>query len=96
MDGELNWNSGWPLGATNLDDSSDILYMNALRNKTYMPAISPCFFTYYSPSSYNKDWIYRSDDWLLAIRMEMLVAMRSEVDMAEIISWNGELSSLIE
>ncbi|CAD6570391.1 MAG: hypothetical protein TREMPRED_005793 [Tremellales sp. Tagirdzhanova-0007] len=88
MDGELNWNSGWPLGATNLDDSSDILYMNALRNKTYMPAISPCFFTYYSPSSYNKDWIYRSDDWLLAIRMEMLVAMRSEVDMAEIISWN--------
>ena len=91
MDGELNWNSGWPSAGSNLDGSTDIEYMNALGNKSYMPAISPCFFTYYGPDSWNKDWIYRSDDWLLATRMEMIVAMRNKVDFAEIISWNGEL-----
>lgn len=91
LDGELNWNSGWPTGSTNLDTSSDVTYSRDLGgNKTYMPAISPCFFTYYAPNSYNKDFIYRSDDWLLATRMEMIVAMRNKVEFAEIISWNGE------
>jgi glucan endo-1,3-alpha-glucosidase len=89
MDGEFNWNSGWPMGSTDLDTSSDVTYQNALAGKTYMPAISPAFFTYYGPNSWNKDWIYRSDDWLLATRLEQIVQMRSQVDFAEIISWNG-------
>ena len=88
LDGELNWNSGWPMGATNLDTSSDVEYMADLGNKTYMPAVSPCFFTYYGPSSYNKNWIYRGDNWLLATRMEALIAMRAKFDMIELISWN--------
>jgi len=95
LDGELNWNSGWPTAGRDLDGSSDTLYMQDLGNKTYMPAISPCFFTYYGPNTYNKDWIYRSDDWLLAMRMEMIVAMRNKVDFAEIISWNGRSLSSI-
>lgn len=33
----------------------------------------------------NKDWIYRSDDWLLARRMEQIISMRNSFDMAEII-----------
>lgn len=37
----------------------------------------------------NKNWIYRSDDWLLAERFEQLVANRNKYDMAELISWNG-------
>lgn len=89
MDGEFNWNGGWPTGNTALDTSSDTSYMSALGSKGYMAAVSPCFFTYYSPSSYNKDWIYRSDDWLLARRMEQIISMRNSFDMAEIISWNG-------
>ncbi|KAK8854700.1 hypothetical protein IAR55_003439 [Kwoniella newhampshirensis] len=88
MDGEFNWNGAWPMGADALTTASDSSYMSALGSKGYMAAVSPAFFTYYSPSSYNKDWIYRSDDWLIARRMEQLVAMRNHVDLAEIISWN--------
>lgn len=43
---------------------------------------------YYGVNSYNKNWIYRGDDWLLARRMEQVIAMRNKVDMVEIISWN--------
>ncbi|WVQ80186.1 hypothetical protein IAT38_002291 [Cryptococcus sp. DSM 104549] len=88
MEGEFNWNSGWPMGSTALTTSSDTTYMSALGSKEYMAAVSPCFFTYYSPSSYNKDWIYRSDDWLLARRMEQIISQRASFDLAEIISWN--------
>lgn len=39
--------------------------------------------------TYNKNWIYRPDDWLLANRWEELVTNRDLVDMVEV----GELSS---
>ncbi|KAK4683990.1 glucan endo-1,3-alpha-glucosidase, partial [Tremellales sp. Uapishka_1] len=87
-EGEFNWNSGWPMGSTDLTTASDTTYMAAMGNKTYMPAVSPCFFTYYSPQTYNKNWIYRSDDWLLATRMEQIISMRTKFDHAELISWN--------
>ena len=34
-------------------------------------------------------WIYRGDDWLLVRRWEQLVAARDEVDIVQIISYNG-------
>jgi len=88
MDGEFNWNGAWPMTAAPLTTASDEQYMSALGTKGYMPAMSPAFFTYYGANSYNKNWIYRSDDWLLATRMEQIIAMRNKVDMVEIISWN--------
>ncbi|ORY35656.1 glycosyl hydrolase family 71-domain-containing protein [Naematelia encephala] len=88
LDGELNWNSGWPEAGSPLDTSRDTQYMSALGNKTYMPTISPDFFTYYGPNTYNKDWIYRGDDWLLARRWEQLIAMRNDFDMIELLTWN--------
>ncbi|WVQ72136.1 hypothetical protein IAR50_001681 [Cryptococcus sp. DSM 104548] len=88
MDGEFNWNSGWPMGSTALDTSSDTTYLAALGNKEYMAAASPAFFTYYGPTSYNKNWIYRSDDWLLARRLEQIIAQRVSIDLIELISWN--------
>nr|XP_018261580.1 uncharacterized protein I303_06018 [Kwoniella dejecticola CBS 10117]OBR83738.1 hypothetical protein I303_06018 [Kwoniella dejecticola CBS 10117] len=89
MDGEFNWNSGWPMGGDPLGTYSDTSYMAALgSSKGYMAAVSPAFFTYYSPSSWNKNWIYRGDDWLLARRMEQMVSQRNTFDLAEIISWN--------
>ncbi|KAL7419081.1 hypothetical protein Q5752_005917 [Cryptotrichosporon argae] len=88
FDGELNWNSGWPMGSADLTTASDVSYIAALGSKTYMPAVSPCFFTYYGASSYNKDWIYRSDNWLLATRMEALIGMRNSFPFVELISWN--------
>ena len=62
------------------------------RGKGYMPGISPNFFTYYSPQTYNKNWIYRSDDWLMASRFEQIIQQRASHDMAELITWNGEFS----
>lgn len=50
--------------------------------------LKPTNRQYYGVNSYNKNWIYRSDDWLLATRMEQIIAMRNKVDMVEIISWN--------
>jgi glucan endo-1,3-alpha-glucosidase len=90
IDGMLNWDSGWPMGGSNLDTSSDTRYINNLGGKTYMPAVSPCFFTYYGPNSWNKNWLYRSDNWLLATRWEKIISMRSQSDMVEVLTWNGE------
>ncbi len=90
FDGVLNWNSGWPMGSANLDTSSDQRYMSALGSKAYMAAVSPGFFTYYSPNTYNKDWIYRGDNWLYSTRWEDIIKMRDDFDMVEILTWNGE------
>ncbi|WVR05826.1 hypothetical protein IAU60_002851 [Kwoniella sp. DSM 27419] len=94
MDGELNWNSGWPMGASDLDDSSDDRYIAALGNKEYMAAVSPFFFTHFPQNGWNKNWIYRSDNWLYATRWESLIAMRDKVKSVEILTWNdyGESS----
>ncbi|KAK8865867.1 hypothetical protein IAR55_001015 [Kwoniella newhampshirensis] len=94
MDGELNWNSGWPMGGSDLDTSSDTTYMNALGSKEYMPAISPFFYTHFGQNSWNKNWLYRSDDWLYCTRWEQVIAMRDDVKMTEILTWNdyGESS----
>lgn len=94
FDGHFDWDNSWPLGATDLDGSRDIEQVTQLRaiNKGYMAGVSPNFFTYYAPNSYNKNWIYRGDNWLLATRMEQLTQQRGLYDMAEIISWNGASS----
>ncbi|KAL7419434.1 hypothetical protein Q5752_006272 [Cryptotrichosporon argae] len=95
MDGELNWNSGWPMGDYDIDtDSTDATYQAALGSKSYMPAISPFFFTHFPASTYDKNWIYRSDDWLYCERWEAVIAMRESVQMTEILTWNdyGESS----
>jgi glucan endo-1,3-alpha-glucosidase len=94
MDGELNWNSGWPMSDADLTTASDTSYMSALGSKEYMPAISPFFFTHFGANSWNKNWLYRSDNWLYATRWEQVIAMRDRVKMTEILTWNdfGESS----
>ena len=91
FDGHFDWDNSWPSAGTDLDGSQDLAAKSSLatRSKGYMPGVSPCFFTYYAPSSYNKNWIYRSDDWLLASRLEQMIKQRASHDMAELISWNG-------
>jgi glucan endo-1,3-alpha-glucosidase len=94
-DGHFDWDSAWPLSSANLDGSRDQASIATLRSKSkgYMANISPAFFTYYGTSgqyAYNKNWIYRSDNWLLATRFETLMGMRAQFDMAEITTWNGE------
>jgi glucan endo-1,3-alpha-glucosidase len=99
-DGHFDWDSAWPKTAANLDTSRDqasIATLNA-KGKGYMANISPAFFTYYGTSgqfAYNKNWIYRGDNWLLATRFEMLMGMRGQLDMIELTSWNGEFDFVL-
>ncbi|KAF9540311.1 glycoside hydrolase family 71 protein [Agrocybe pediades] len=90
MDGAFNWNGGWPLQlnpwtersqVVNAKLDSDYSHLENLTDgRTFMAAVSPWFFT----------WIYRGDDWLFVRRWEQLIEMRDSIDMAQIISWNGE------
>lgn len=88
MDGAFGWNSGWPMGDYDINFSPDQSYISNLGNRSYMAAVSPWFFTHYGPDTYNKNFIYRSDDWLLAERWEELIANRSAVTFVEVNTWN--------
>ncbi|KAJ7655695.1 glycoside hydrolase family 71 protein [Mycena polygramma] len=97
IDGVFNWNGGWPLHLTPNHSRSDIElavldtdkhHRLRLSGRTFMAAVSPWFFTHYGADSWNKNWIYRGDDWLLARRWEQLIDVRSEIDIVQVISWN--------
>ncbi|KAI0698316.1 glycoside hydrolase family 71 protein [Cerioporus squamosus] len=97
MDGYFNWNGSWPIHLTvdspreevecaKLD--TDRHHIHHLGGRTFMAAVSPWFFTHYGPKSWNKNFIYRGDDWLFVRRWTQLIAMRDQVDIVQIISWN--------
>ncbi|KAG8831269.1 hypothetical protein FRC17_003387 [Serendipita sp. 399] len=94
VQGDFFWNGGWPYGNRDVDWADDAYRLQRNPGPLYMTSVSPAFFTHYGPDSYNKNWIYRSDDWLYASRWEMLVAHRNEVSCVEIVTWNdyGESS----
>lgn len=82
------------MGNYNISFSSDRTYMTYATNKTYMASVSPWFFTHYGIDTYNKNFIYRGDDWLFAQRWEILINHRRVVPFAEVVTWNdyGESS----
>ena len=43
---------------------------------------------HYGPESYDKNFIFRADNWLLAGRWDMLVRDREQIDLVQVISWN--------
>ncbi|KAJ7655358.1 glycoside hydrolase family 71 protein [Mycena rosella] len=98
LDGVFNWNGGWPLHLTpahpRREIESPVLdtdrhhLSNLSSAQTFMAAVSPWFFTHYGPDSWDKNWIYRGDDWLFARRWEQLIEMRARVDIVQVISWN--------
>ncbi|GJE92333.1 glycoside hydrolase family 71 protein [Phanerochaete sordida] len=88
LDGAFGWNSGWPMDDTDITFGPDQLYISDLSGRSYMAAVSPWFFTHYGVDTYNKNMIYRADDWLLAKRWEELIAYRDVVDFVEINTWN--------
>ncbi|KAJ7104559.1 glycoside hydrolase family 71 protein [Mycena crocata] len=97
LDGAFNWNGGWPLHLTPTHPRHEIegpaldtdkRHVVHLGRRTFMAAVSPWFFTHYGPESWNKNWIYRGDDWLFVRRWEQLIAMRSQIDIVQVISWN--------
>ncbi|KAG5648432.1 hypothetical protein DXG03_005006 [Asterophora parasitica] len=119
MDGDFNWNSGWPIHVTtdyvqrllsgvdifssrvqntlgqligNTD--SDVEHRKNLgaltsgTKPTYMAAVSPWFFTHYGVDTYNKNFVFLSDQHLYAKRWESLVATRDDVDIVQVLTWN--------
>jgi len=54
----------------------------------YMAAVSPWFFTHYGHDSFNKNFIYFSDQHLYSKRWESLVTMRDQVDIVQVLTWN--------
>ncbi|THH27989.1 hypothetical protein EUX98_g6196 [Antrodiella citrinella] len=73
---------------------SDTQYINGLSSvnaqgaKAYMTSVSPWFFTHYGPDTYNKNWVYYSDDQLYATRWDTIIANRDKFDLVEINTWN--------
>lgn len=62
--------------------------------KPFMAAISPCFYTHYGdqkPWNLMKNFIYRSDDLLMASRFAELIGLptNQSPEMIQLISWNG-------
>ncbi|PVF94205.1 putative mutanase [Serendipita vermifera] len=92
--GDFHWNGGWPNGNHDIDWETDAYHQRYNPGPLYMASISPGFFTHYGANSYNKNWIYRGDDWLYANRWDLLIQHRDEVDIVEIVTWNdyGESS----
>ncbi|KAJ3824780.1 glycoside hydrolase [Lentinula raphanica] len=97
LNGAFNWNGGWPvhlnsnstreeIECPSLDSDQD--HIRNLNGRTFMSSVSPWFFTHYGPDSWNKNWIYRGDDWLYVRRWEQLIATRDRIDIIQIISWN--------
>ncbi|KAL4245352.1 Glycoside hydrolase family 71 [Abortiporus biennis] len=99
LNGYFHWNGGWPIHLKPSDPrskihnpslDSDTEHLRHLEGKTYMAAVSPCFFTHYGEDSWNKNWIYRSDDHLLVRRWEHLINsnIADRIDIVQVISWN--------
>lgn len=40
-------------------------------------------------NSWNKNWNFRSDNWLYSYRWEQLIANRNRFDLVEALTWNG-------
>ncbi|KAL5523926.1 hypothetical protein ACEPAG_8099 [Sanghuangporus baumii] len=75
---------------------SDHQYIDALSkmgNKLYMSSVSPWFFTHYSAQSFNKNFIYLSDQ-LYPSRWQSVISARDQIPMVEVLTWNdyGESS----
>ncbi|KAH7908706.1 glycoside hydrolase family 71 protein [Hygrophoropsis aurantiaca] len=88
IDGAFNWNAAWPIGKNNATFDSDNEWIDALNGRDYMAGVSPWFFTHYGANSYNKNFILRGDDWLIANRWELLVQHRNRISLAQVITWN--------
>ncbi|KAE9408722.1 glycoside hydrolase family 71 protein [Gymnopus androsaceus JB14] len=79
LDGAFNWNGSWPL---HLDSDSP-------RREIECPVLETDMNHITKPQrTWNKNWIYRGDDWLFVRRWEQLIAMRDQIDIVQIISWN--------
>jgi len=93
LDGLFSWNSAWAYQPVD-EAVLDWAVLSVLGGKAYMAAVSPAFFTHYSPESYDKNWLYPSDNFWFPNRWAQIVAERDSFDLVELVTWNdyGESS----
>ncbi|KAI5123868.1 hypothetical protein M0805_005685 [Coniferiporia weirii] len=68
-------------------DQDYITNLNNIGNQVYMASVSPWFFTHYSPQTYNKNWIYLSDE-LYPTRWQAIIESRDSFPLVEVVTWN--------
>ncbi|KAF8645175.1 hypothetical protein AX16_008002 [Volvariella volvacea WC 439] len=61
---------------------------SGLGRKLYMAAVSPWFFTHYGQESFNKNFVFLSDQHLYVRRWESLIAHRDQFDVIQVLTWN--------
>ncbi|GFF25735.1 glucan endo-1,3-alpha-glucosidase agn1 [Aspergillus udagawae] len=83
-DGLFSW-SAWPWGNQTMDTYTDASYIQYLKGKPYMMAISPWFYT--NLMGYNKNWLWKGDR-LWFDRWQELLGLDPMPEFVEIISWN--------
>ncbi|KAJ9121473.1 hypothetical protein QFC22_002089 [Naganishia vaughanmartiniae] len=84
MDGFVNWGAAWPLSTTDVSMSNDKDILSLLGTRRLVATVSPLFYTHFPW----KNWLYRSDDFMMSQKLEQLLCMRNQIDQIEIISWN--------
>ncbi|KAJ9116226.1 hypothetical protein QFC24_006817 [Naganishia onofrii] len=84
MDGFVNWGAAWPQSTTDITMANDKNIMSLLGTRRLVATVSPLFYTHFS----YKNWLYRSDDFMMSQKLEQLLCMRNQIDQIEIISWN--------
>ncbi|KAF9046563.1 glycoside hydrolase [Panaeolus papilionaceus] len=84
------------IGSTDSDDQH-INGLSALSNNAertgaakqlYMGSVSPWFFTHYGPDTFNKNFVYLSDQHLYSKRWESIIDARDNFDIIQVLSWN--------
>ncbi|GHJ87956.1 hypothetical protein NliqN6_4358 [Naganishia liquefaciens] len=84
FDAFVNWGAAWPSSTSDIDMADDKYTMSKLGTRKLIATVSPIFFTHFSW----KNWLYRSDDFMMSQKLEQLLCMRNQIDQIEIISWN--------
>ncbi|KZV91681.1 glycoside hydrolase family 71 protein [Exidia glandulosa HHB12029] len=89
VDAGMQWNA-WPSANNqpidaNYTTDGDLWWIQNLNGKPYMAPVSPWFFTHYSPTSFNKNWLFLSD-YLWGQRWDQILQLKPQ--FLEIITWN--------
>ncbi|KAJ9095960.1 hypothetical protein QFC21_005322 [Naganishia friedmannii] len=84
MDGFVNWGGAWPASTTDMTMADDKYAMTLLGTRRLIATVSPLFFTHFPW----KNWLFRSDDFMMSQKLEQLLCLRNQIDQIEIISWN--------
>ncbi|KAF8798939.1 glycoside hydrolase family 71 protein [Phlegmacium glaucopus] len=59
-----------------------------LSKRAYMGAVSPWFFTHYGADSFNKNFVFLSDQHLYSKRWESIINLRDQFDIVQVLTWN--------